>query len=442
MTRPLLDSGLTLECIRLGFEAIELTPQPSALEARGRGLQLTEDDALLADGEDRSWNAFRRSLSQAMVELNRQPATDGVLWVADDPFIATVQSFMSQVAVDNDAGDQPRLTRREVTYDDADWLGWARSLFEWWRKLRPAPFRAPKSLTPLPIANDARLALFGDWGSGRYGAPVIAHTIAGLAGTLDATIHLGDTYYAGTPEEIRANLLGIWPHRNDSRSLLLNGNHERYGGDIGYYEALDELRQDSSYFALQNDHFLILGLDSAYRDCDLGEDQPDWVERQIAAAGERRVILLSHHQPFSAFEAGASAMVARLRTILEQRRIFAWYWGHEHRCVVYDAHPLWGTFGRCLGHGGYPYFRVTRQDEWARQSGLSNSDWYRFGAHRDAPGGIILGDDNPYVTPRPGSVHTEYGAHGFAFLTLDGPNVAESILRPDGEKVYEQVLNR
>ena len=35
----------------------------------------------------------------------------------------------------------------------------------------------------------------------------------------------------------------------------------------------------------------------------------------------------------------------------KRKKIFAWYWGHEHRCALYDQHPKWGVFGRCIGNG-------------------------------------------------------------------------------------------
>ena len=61
-----------------------------------------------------------------------------------------------------------------------------------------------------------------------------------------------------------------------------------------------------SYFALANDHWQLLGLDSSYSDPDkpdLEAPQSEWLAQRVAGGvPERGTILLSHHQPFSGFE--------------------------------------------------------------------------------------------------------------------------------------------
>lgn len=390
---------------------------------------------------DASWEQFQAELMTAAQAIHAPGVPhDGTLWAPEVPIVAQLQSFLAKTARANETSQPVLSTTREVMMDDRDWVGWARSFFDWWRKLRPVEFAEPHGVTYDSIANDASLAMFGDWGSGRYGAPVIARTIAEMKDPLAAVIHLGDTYYAGTPDEIRENVLSIWPRRPDAQSFLLNGNHERYGGDIGYYDALDTLEQSFSYFALRNDHFVVVGLDSAYEDCALAGRQVAWLNELLAISGEHKVILLTHHQPFSAFEGGAFAMVKALTPLLASRRIHAWYWGHEHRCVRYEPHPAWGVLGRCIGHGGYPYDAVVSQGDWVKRAGLNNSQWYGFGARGDIPAGTILADRNPYVVPKPGSTHTDYGAHGFVVLRLDGPRCIESYLRPDGEVIWQEQL--
>jgi hypothetical protein len=32
--------------------------------------------------------------------------------------------------------------------------------------------------------------------------------------------------------------------------------------------------------------------------------------------------------------------------------VYAWYWGHEHRCVIMGEHL--GIKARCVGHGNIP----------------------------------------------------------------------------------------
>jgi hypothetical protein len=391
-------------------------------------------------GDDDEWSTFQARLERAFVDLGRAPSEGDHLWTPEDPFLAQLQAYLAKTACEKSVDEEAPLSTREVMYDDTDWLGWTRSFFDWWRKLEPAPFRQNRGNEFNSIPNNANLVIFGDWGSGRYGAPVIARTVQAMTSPVTAVIHLGDTYYAGTPEELQANVLAIWPRRSDAESYLMNGNHERYGGDLGYYDALDQIEQPFSYFALENDHYLFIALDSAWEDAALAGNQVAWVRALLDGAGDRKVVLLTHHEPFSAFENGGGGMMAQLDPFLSARRIHAWIWGHEHRCVLYQPHPRWGLSGRCVGHGGYPYFRVEKQDGWTARAGLNGSAWYEFGARGEIPAGRILGDANPYVQPKPNSTHTDYGAHGFLVLSLDGPRCVESYRRPDGEPVLEQEL--
>ena len=60
----------------------------------------------------------------------------------------------------------------------------------------------------------------------------------------------------------------------------LNGNHEMYSGGFGYFKLiLPAFEQDSSYFALQNEHWLLVGLDTAYVDHDMDNDAGGLAER-------------------------------------------------------------------------------------------------------------------------------------------------------------------
>ncbi|MDC0672366.1 hypothetical protein [Nannocystis radixulma] len=155
---------------------------------------------------------------------------------------------------------------------------------------------------------------------------------------------------------------------------------------------------------------------------------------RVAGAAGRRIILLSHHQPFSLRERRYDTMVARLRPLLEERRIFAWYWGHEHRCVVYERHPAWGFHGRCIGHSGYPYFR-DRFDRDAVKVNPDGSRWFRE-VGRDVPSGLVLDGENRDVPERP----ARYGPNGFAALELAATAIDERILGADGTELLRTRL--
>ena len=117
-----------------------------------------------------------------------------------------------------------------------------------------------------------------------------------------------------------------------------------------------------------------------------------WFQRIMNQAGDRKVVLFSHHQPYSLLDSQGPNLIHKLNDYLTSGRIFAWYWGHEHRCVLYDQHPKWGLFGRCVGHGGFPCFRDTLGPV------VQDLTCKKLRSDGDVPGGAILDGPNQYVT--------------------------------------------
>jgi len=78
----------------------------------------------------------------------------------------------------------------------------------------------------------------------------------------------------------------------------------------------------------------------------------------------------------------------RLKDLIERDRITAWLWGHEHKGIAYAPYSH-VEFGRCLGHGGVPVYRVPAPStgkgrpavEWVEQRYRSerHQDWALFG---------------------------------------------------------------
>jgi hypothetical protein len=225
--------------------------------------------------------------------------------------------------------------------------------------------------TPVRLPDRARLILVGDWGSG---IPRALKVSAQMRRILDEgvrdkltqhVIHLGDVYYSGFDWEYKKRVLadGYWPVRSDEAasvgSWALNGNHDMYSGGHGYYEVLLAdprfgRQERSSYFSLFNDYWKILGLDSAWDDQRLHGDQPKWVSREVGAH-KGKIMLLSHHQLFSAYESGADELGVAVEGPLLEGRIDAWFWGHEHRCMTFRP---WDQVkhARLIGHGGVPVY--------------------------------------------------------------------------------------
>jgi hypothetical protein len=254
------------------------------------------------------------------------------------------------------------------------------------RWIEPALLKAIVDLThdkhPFPerpqrvaLADNARVFLVGDWATGlpqaRNVASAIARQLAQTPAELEChVIHLGDTYYSGLEDEYRDRFLPLWPVTNGARarSWSLNGNHDMYAGGHGYFKTLLGERRfaaqvGSSYFCLGNEHWQLIGLDSAYKepDCpDLEAPQVPWLEQLLDVGNRPATILLTHHQPFSAWEAIHTPLAGTVCGAIGDRRVEAWFWGHEHRCAVYDPGIDYGeyhdhaAYTAIVGHGGVP----------------------------------------------------------------------------------------
>ncbi len=240
------------------------------------------------------------------------------------------------------------------------------------------PFVVPPP-GPTEIGEVAEIVLVGDWATGLPQAINVANAIRAHllnnAGVERHVIHLGDTYYCGLREEYENRFLPHWPVDMGSTvsSWSLNGNHDMYAGGDGYFETLLADRRfdgqrGSSNFILRNNHWQLIGIDSAYDspdDPNLSEDQKRWLGQAVDEAGgngSRQTILLSHHQAFTAFgDTNVSGkLAADVSSALSGRRVAAWMWGHEHRGTVYASDITARAYDRVahytatIGHGGVP----------------------------------------------------------------------------------------
>lgn len=249
------------------------------------------------------------------------------------------------------------------------------------------PATAPDDPAPLPLAENATVALIADWGTGTSDAKALLERVA--AHKPDVLIHLGDVYYSGTTEENMKYFLSLVNEvfgRGADRPLPvfnLTGNHDMYSGGGGYYDTLDKTNvpplaqpgqlQTNSFFCLRSSGWQILGLDTGLHDDDvfdvstsmtyLEDSELAWHKQKIATAGGRRTILLSHHQLFSAFSAiGPEDNGDRsMNTLLHSQfadvlgQVDAWFWGHEHNLEIYGPYAGLAK-GRCIGCSAVPVF--------------------------------------------------------------------------------------
>jgi hypothetical protein len=315
---------------------------------------------------------------------------DESVFIARDKTISVFQSALEEyferrepdALVDDDRrsgeiDDLPAVTDRSLGLLDDDRrlggafeptdVGWAACLFAMaWRKARGRRDFNPKPASPTKLEPNSRLLVMGDWGTGlpraaRVSAVMKDELDEGLEKGLDQhVIHLGDVYYSGWKWEYEKRVLPFWPvdEGGDVGSWSLNGNHDMYSGGRGYFDCLLAdprfARQErSSFFSLENEHWLVFGLDTAYDDHALRDPQAEWLWEKIST-DDRKVLLLSHHQLFSTDpDKGGPKLRKKLQQVLDSDRVTAWLWGHEHRCVVYDTHEKVGT-ASCVGHSGVP----------------------------------------------------------------------------------------
>ena len=182
---------------------------------------------------------------------------------------------------------------------------------------------------------------------------------------------LGDVYYAGRRSEFTKHFKKPLKKMldNGTELFMLNSNHEMHSGGKHYFKTLDWKRakyghrQEGSYFTLENDKFLIVGIDSDY-DKDhrfTDPDLKDWLEDALTRGKDANKvnILLSANSPYKYNERKVRKLFSRdLKSILKKDLVDLWFWGDTHYCALFDRTDKLRFIGSCIGHGGFPYAGV------------------------------------------------------------------------------------
>ncbi len=373
---------------------------------------------------DAEQRRFVSDLKHTVRQLAGRHTEAGILDAVDDKSISLAQSFLAEHGTALGADVEETADGYEAKFDTLD-PGWIWSLRTWTLQCERHPFidAAPGAQA---IADGYRIAVLSDWGTGLYGAPTCAKSIEKSA--CDLVLHLGDVYYSGTPAEVDKRFLDIWPRHATAASRALNGNHEMYSGGGAYFKRIlknARFSQPASYFALHNEHWLLVGLDTAYDEHDLHGGQVAWLNALAAQFPRHRILLFSHHQPFSTYESQGFLLTQKLAPLLKDRRIAAWYWGHEHSCLRYDLHANWQMYGRCVGHSGFAYPRLVKDGR------LAEPGWVTFGSKAGMPGGQVLDGPNRYSSANPAA----YGPNGYVTLELHGERLIETYRHPSGDVI-------
>jgi hypothetical protein len=319
-------------------------------------------------------------------------------------------------------------------FTGGDWFGWIGSLVDHIRQKDWHPIMRPPDDKAAAFADKGRVAVLGDWGTNLYGAPVSAASIKKTGG-YELLLHLGDIYYSGTSKEAKQRFLQVWPTAAGKVNRACNGNHEMYSGGFAYFdEILPAFQQPSSYFAMQNANWLLVGLDTAHTDHALDDRQVSWLQSVVQKGKPRKVILFSHHQPFSRLSDQGPKLQQALAGLFAANAITAWYWGHEHDCIIYEK--KFGLLGRCVGHGGIPAPRKSEVKNAPDASQGHGIKWKRLAQTGDSPACLVLDGENPLVKGE----ESKFGPHGYVTLDFDGPQLTERVHLPDGTEIYKGLV--
>jgi len=244
------------------------------------------------------------------------------------------------------------------------------------------PKAAFKTATPaksqITLPDTCKVALLSDWGADNEHAQRLGKLA--IERGADFVIHLGDIYYSGAQSECQT-FLNNWPLKQadgtpiPGRSFALNGNHEMYSlGRYYFTTVLDGFGQEASYFTLANQWWQIQGIDTAYVPFSIDgntvdpqgksdanvKPQWDWLLNSIQSNPGKKNIFLSHHQPTSAhlmeFEQSYNLglQYRQLLELTQGNAIFAWFFGHEHRCTICDDTKT-DFKARLIGNGSIPH---------------------------------------------------------------------------------------
>ena len=293
---------------------------------------------------------------------------------------------------------------------------------------------------PIQIPDNTQIALAGDWGTGDWRNdknPAPSTDVRTHMKFLEPhlTIHLGDVYYAGTDGEEEQLLVRLWP-QGSIGSLALNSNHEMYSGAKAYFNAIGNppfaLQAGCSYFTLYNNHWVIIGLDTAYysdrnglyRDGALfpgnGErqEQLEFLRAQAAGAirDNKKLILLTHHHGVTQDGATPTSLWSQVMSAFPaDAGPDFWYWGHVHFGAVYQNQKNGAKVVncRCCGHGGLPCAPAADMEN---QTGVL---WYEKRSAKD-----------PDYLGQPDNLQRVL--NGFAVLYLEGPIMKEVFYDENG----------
>jgi hypothetical protein len=401
-------------------EAGEIAPAAEWMEAIGPHVMPgAHEDAVFLPG-DRDASLMQSALQRYFFACDAVEQAQGA-------GAADIVNPISDVSLKGTAA-QRRPAQLFGAMSESD-IGWVSCLFaKAYRMIgRRRPF-PDQPAQPKTVADNARVYLVGDWGSGVKRAKKVSDRIRTMM-LAERTreqhvVHLGDVYYSGWPEEYEEHFLANWPvkpgEESQYGSWCLNANHDMFSGGHGFF---DYLLRDArfagqggkSYFSLETSHWQLLGLDSAWTEGSLAGSQVEWVVSRRTQHSGKKIMLMTHHQPFSSF---GESSYPDLEAILERVPVTAWYWGHEHRFALYRSRPTL-KYPRLLGHSGVP---VWRDAPWKFWTGKTP-------------------DEVSYVSKKSFRSGIEsFLLFGFAVLDFEGDSISVRYIYENGDEEVPETL--
>lgn len=339
-----------------------------------------------------------------------------------------------------------------ATYEELD-TGWAYAPLNYMRYLiepsKMAKFRTGNVVVPAP--STARVSVYGDWGTGYFAdgnlqspAQMVMEQL--LKQNADYNVHLGDVYYSGTGPsgwpagEESANFIQLIAGSKLKNNVTLNSNHEMYDGANGYFQALDSgafaAQGGIGYFAIESDHWIMVGLDSAYDATrkntgsllymDGSIREPAQLEFLAKCAAKKKPLILFCHHPCVSLDGKTATKLWDEVTAALGRVPEFWYFGHTHTGVAYSSQSFPGQRGcvaRCLGHAAIPYGKASSL--FQNKGQVPEVDWV---AHEP------LSQAFPNTTP----AQSKRVLNGFACLDLSPTGLTETVYTQTGSVVFQK----
>lgn len=200
-------------------------------------------------------------------------------------------------------------------------------------------------------------------------------------------------------------------------------------GRYYFTTVLEGLGQEASYFTIANQWWQLHGFDTAYvpfsisggnEDASL-KPQWNWLVDLMKSNPQKKNIFLTHNQPVSAhlpeFEACYPLNQEYRKLLMEAQpgRIFAWFFGHEHRCTIYDD-SMTDFKARLIGNGSIPHHP---QKEFAPDEDETKSNCTPF-----------VEVNKKSLDGGPLAIST------FALLSFNGPRCSVEYINEDGSTFY------